>query len=96
MCNFENSTLWKETLGCDTKGADKASVERLRVQFQCARDKVSQLAKDLSANARELTIHDLSHIDALWETGSIVVPRGLVANPLEGFVLGISFLGSSL
>ena len=34
------------------------------------------------------TVHDVTHLDALWETASLVAPPELRLNPPEAFVFG--------
>ncbi len=45
---------------------------------------VSLIAKDIP----ELTVHDISHLDALWETASLIAGEDYPLNPAEAFVLG--------
>jgi hypothetical protein len=37
-------------------------------------------------------VHDVTHLDALWETGSLIAGEGYPLNPLEAFVLGGAIL----
>ncbi|TCL01202.1 histidine kinase/DNA gyrase B/HSP90-like ATPase [Shimia isoporae] len=53
-----------------------------------ARTLVSEIAIDLPG----YTVHDIEHLDALWEIGSQIVGQDFRINPVEGFVLGCSFL----
>ena len=39
-----------------------------------------------------MTIHDISHLDALWDTASLVAEGAVNVNPVESFVLGVSML----
>ncbi|MDY0280479.1 MAG: ATP-binding protein [Salinivirgaceae bacterium] len=49
---------------------------------------VSRIAGDLPG----LTVHDISHLDALWDTASSVAEGAVNVNPAEAFVLGASIL----
>ncbi|WP_457584575.1 HD domain-containing protein [Ensifer canadensis] len=40
----------------------------------------------------DYTVHDISHLDALWEMASLVVNDDLTLNPAEAFVLGAAIL----
>jgi len=40
----------------------------------------------------ELTIHDISHLDALWEVGSTVAGSDFPLNPIEAYVFGAAVL----
>ena len=39
-----------------------------------------------------MTVHDISHLDALWDTASSVAEGAVNVNPVESFVLGTSIL----
>ncbi|MFG1342925.1 HD domain-containing protein [Xanthobacter autotrophicus] len=39
-----------------------------------------------------MTVHDISHLDALWDTASSVAEGAINVNPAEAFVLGASIL----
>ncbi|WP_443592670.1 HD domain-containing protein [Aliihoeflea aestuarii] len=39
-----------------------------------------------------MTVHDISHLDALWDTASSVSEGAVNVNPAEAFVLGASIL----
>ncbi|MFH0792540.1 MAG: ATP-binding protein, partial [bacterium] len=39
-----------------------------------------------------MTVHDISHLDALWDTASSVAEGAVNVNPAEAFVLGASIL----
>lgn len=49
---------------------------------------VSLIAKDIP----HLTVHDVSHLDALWETASLIAGPNYPLNPAEAFVLGGAIL----
>ena len=62
------------------------------MSFGQFRDHANQFAKQLPLDLRQLTIHDETHTDALWEIFEVVFPVEMVANPLEAYVLGGAFL----
>lgn len=39
-----------------------------------------------------LTVHDISHVDSLWQVVSVITGDDYEINPLEGFVLSCAFL----
>jgi hypothetical protein len=49
---------------------------------------VSRIAVDLPG----MTVHDISHLDALWDTASSVAEGAVDVNPAEAFVLGAAIL----
>src|SRR3546814_20791640 len=39
-----------------------------------------------------MTVHDVTHLDALWDTASLVADGAVTVNPAEAFVLGARIL----
>ncbi|WP_348826710.1 ATP-binding protein [Halomonas sp. RT37] len=64
----------------------------MRTELRSFRDRVSVLVERVSNDIPELTVHDVTHLDALWETASLLVGRSYPLNPLEGFILGGAIL----
>lgn len=85
---FEKSTLWQSTLG---KSDDKG-IEKLRNSFLDFRKKVEALVKNIETELPGLTIHDITHIDSLWEVSDQIIGERLYLNPMEAYVLGGAFL----
>jgi Histidine kinase-, DNA gyrase B-, and HSP90-like ATPase len=94
MDAFERSSLWRRALGDPSnQGAfPNSDLERLRVAFRSIRERVQLLAQEIPQHMRELTVHDITHIDALWEVASTIAGDEYPINPAEGFVLGCAFL----
>lgn len=93
MNKYEKTTIWKNTLGKQSK-KDIFEKEReiLRVEFENFRDKAKMLAGEISRILPEYTVHDIEHIDALWDSAEIVAKDAFELTPTEGFVLGGAFL----
>jgi hypothetical protein len=89
---FETSALWQAAFGERPKDRHAAARAALKRKFLDLREKVvvlvAQIAKDIPA----LTVHDVSHLDALWETASLIAGPELAINPAEAYVLGASIL----
>jgi len=56
------------------------------------RGKVGLLVAQIAAAIPGLTVHDLTHLDALWETASLVSEGAITLSPAETFVFGASIL----
>ncbi len=84
---IENTELWKNSLGSTDKKAEK-----LRSEFYTFRDKAKIITDRISSTLPGLTVHDISHLDALWEVGSLITGKNYPMNPLEGFILGGAIL----
>lgn len=86
------SDLWTNTLAPQTNDESAAARERLRAAFTTCRQKVGHLAGEIRRDLPQLTLHDLTHIDALWETAGTILGPNYDITPAEGFVLGVAFL----
>jgi Histidine kinase-, DNA gyrase B-, and HSP90-like ATPase len=90
---IEKTRLWAISLG--SKDADQEidrKKERLRSALSRFREHISVLTSRISATFPQLTVHDVTHLDALWETADLVAGMGYPLNPLEAFVLGGTIL----
>lgn len=89
---IKNTSLWNVSLA-EVKD-DKYSEQRddLRSSFLKFRNNASMLVSQISGVLPGLTQHDITHLDALWETASIICGDDYPLSPLEAFVLGGSIL----
>ena len=92
MINFEQIRIWKYSLGIGVKDDEAACRDRLRVAFLTFRERAAHLAGEISRDLPEMTTHDLSHLDALWEMADAICGEANNLNPCEVFVLGGAFL----
>ena len=67
-------------------------VTRLITTIRTARERVGRLSSRIAASLPSLTIHDLSHLDALWTVASTIAGERFVLNPLEGYLFGTAVL----
>lgn len=93
MNRFEQTSIWQKTLGKQLE-PDPHEKERefLRVQFEDFRERAKLLASEIALALPEFTVHDITHIDALWETAELVTKDDFELTPTEAFVLGGTFL----
>lgn len=91
--NYQKSKLWLRTLAPRTTD-DENSVarERLRQAFTSTRGKVIPLVAMIGRELPDLTVHDMTHIDALWGVADTILGDDYDINPAEAFVLGMAFL----
>lgn len=94
---LENTRLWKTTLATQS-GADPHSVQRdhLRVAFLTMRKRAAQITAEIPRDQPELTVHDVTHLDALWGMADVVMAPSDTLTPIEAFVLGGAFLVHNL
>ncbi len=90
---FENTNLWKQTLasqGANDSASD--SRERLRNVFLGFRNRVELLAAEIHRDLPDYTVHDITHLDGLWEMADIISGENYFLTPTESFVLGGAIL----
>lgn len=93
MNRYEQTSLWQQTFGRKIEpDLFRDNRDFLRVQFENFRSRAKVLAGEISNVLPEYTVHDIEHIDALWETADIVIQKENFLNPAEAFVLGGAFL----
>ena len=93
MTNFKDTQLWKDTLGRrSAKDSQTELREQLRSSFRDIRKKAKQLAATIPETHPLFTVHDVTHLDALWGLASLVIGEKVPVNPAEAYVLGVAFL----
>lgn len=91
MENYQQSPLWCQAFNEASDGFDKQRT-MLVSAFTDFRDRVSMLVAQIHKDMPSLTVHDITHIDALWWTASEIAGPDYCLNPAEAFVLGGAFL----
>ena len=86
--DLELTSLWLSSLGEKVEDDHSKLRQRLRTELFTLRDRVAFLANHVSSSAPGLTVHDITHLDALWETASLIAGDSYPINPLESFVFG--------
>jgi hypothetical protein len=64
----------------------------IRKEYVNLRKKVEPLVALIPKDIPGLTVHDITHLDALWETGSTIAGGEYPINPAEAYVLGAAIL----
>ena len=86
---MESSKLWQRGFG--DEGTDE-NVSRLVTSLRVIRRNVEVLTSRIAVSLPELTIHDISHLDALWEVADTVAGSDFPLNPIEAYVFGAAVL----
>lgn len=89
--DFKATELWKNSLGNDSSGFLDLRKELIN-EYLNARENAKYLLDKIRNDFPNLTVHDISHIDGLWQVASVITGKGYNVNPLEGFILGCAFL----
>ncbi|HMY40078.1 MAG TPA: ATP-binding protein, partial [Marinagarivorans sp.] len=91
MSDYKLSTLWIEAFAIKGDGLDEKRAY-LVAAYEKLRERVAVLVEDIRPDMRGLTVHDITHIDALWEIASTIAGSSYPINAAEAFVLGGAFL----
>lgn len=95
MTTFERAPvastgLWQRSLGATTTHQDE--IRRLVSSLDRIRERINLLTQRISDALPDLTVHDLTHLDALWETADVIAGDSFPLNPLEAYVFGCAVL----
>ena len=91
--DYTETSLFQRTLA-EPRGRDKdaAPRKRLRDALSGLRERAAVLAGEIDRDLPGLTVHDITHLDALWEMADLIAGPDYPLNPLEAFTLGGAFL----
>jgi len=90
--DFRTSRLWKETLGERPNDNHQEQRARLRTALVQMRERVQPLVAMIQNDCPELTVHDVTHLDALWEMADLLAGSDFELTPAEAFVFGAAVL----
>jgi hypothetical protein len=91
MDDYKKTGLWRRSLGA-APDKDDSKFIKLNAAYSSFRTKAFQLTAQISKTLPSLTIHDGTHLDALWEMADLIAGPDYPLNPMEGFVLGGAIL----
>lgn len=91
MADYKQTTLWQTAFGDrpDGFGPQRGQLVGAYDKF---RDRVALLLAQIQRELPDLTLHDISHVDALWRVASEIAGPDFPLNPAEALVLGGAFL----
>lgn len=89
--SIESSILWSKSFGEKNDGYDSHR-DRLSQSLIRFRARVGHLLTFINADMKGFTVHDLSHLDALWEMADLIAGDDFELNPAEAYVLGGAIL----
>ena len=90
--DFRQTWLWRKAFEDPRSDSTAEEQEFFRTQYLTIRERAGQLVAQIVVDIPSLTVHDISHLDALWDTASSVAEGAVNVNPAEAFVLGASIL----
>lgn len=90
--DFRQTWLWRQTFQTPRSDSTTDEQEFFRTQYLSIREHAAQLVSRIAVDLPWMTVHDISHLDALWDTASSVAEGAININPAEAFVFGASIL----
>ncbi len=91
--DFKKTRLWHTALEPVPEDPDggraRASLREALLGF---RDRAQLLAAEIPRDLPGFTVHDITHLDALWEMADLIAGPDISLTPLEAFVLGGAIL----
>lgn len=88
MDGYKSTGLWKRTLSSAHNGSYFEAHAKLIAAYAVFRERASALTSRIANALPGLTIHDATHLDALWETADLIAGPDYPLNPAEAFVFG--------
>ncbi|MEM6780844.1 MAG: ATP-binding protein, partial [Pseudomonadota bacterium] len=83
----KSTGLWKRSLEPQEDSSDSYR-EEFAICLEKFRERTETLVSLISSDMKDYTVHDISHLDALWEMASIIAGENFELNPAEAFVFG--------
>src|SRR6516164_561010 len=90
--DFRLTWLWRHAFVNPLPDVTVTEQEFFRDRYLAMRDKAAVLVSQIASAMPGLTVHDVTHLDALWETASLVSEGAITVSPAEAFVFGASVL----
>ncbi|WP_328748831.1 ATP-binding protein [Streptomyces sp. NBC_00285] len=91
--DYTSTSLWQKTLATQSGDDPHAEQrERLRSSYVGLRKEAAVVLRENARSMPDFTVHDITHVDALWETADLVCGTAVKLNPAEAYVLGCAFV----
>ena len=90
--DFRQTWLWRQAFQTPRSDSTADEQDFFRTQYLSIRERAAQLVSRIAVDLPGMTVHDISHLDALWDTASSVAEGAVNVNAAEAFVLGASIL----
>lgn len=89
---YDKTRLWQTCLSANVGDPHAAPREQLRVAYEKFRERAVPLSEAIAKDLPDFTVHDVTHLDALWEYADLISGPEYLLTPCEAFVLGGAFL----
>jgi Histidine kinase-, DNA gyrase B-, and HSP90-like ATPase len=88
----ERTRLWASGLSVRDGDPDYQARQTLRQGWSAFRSNAAVLASEIHTALPDFTVHDITHLDALWEIADLIAGPDVTLNPAEAFVFGGAIL----
>lgn len=88
--DIEQTSLWRAGFGDPSNRNPDA--EELAIALKAMRKLVSTLVNQIHIDLPQYTVHDITHLDALWGIASEIAGPSYPITPTEAFVFGAAIL----
>ena len=85
---FQKTSLWRQSFGNPAFQKEITAINILRESLLDMRDRAAHLVSLIQRDVPGFTVHDITHLDALWETASLIAGEDYSLNPAEAFLFG--------
>jgi hypothetical protein len=92
MPDYKSTRLYQTALVLPRKGSSSSEQEYFRTRLDAMRERTIPVVARVMRDMPGYTVHDITHLDALWETASLVADEAMTLNPPEAFVFGGAIL----
>lgn len=90
--DFRRTWLWRHAFTNPISDITAAEQGYFSSSYLAMREKAATLVSQIASAIPGLTVHDVTHLDALWETASLVSEGAITVSPAEAFIFGASVL----
>ncbi len=92
VLRYQLTQVWKRTLAAQKRDECADSRDRLRSAFIRFRERAEKLGSEIPRDLPFFTVHDITHLDALWEMVDLIIGPDYDLRPTEAFILGGAIL----
>lgn len=85
---YRDTLLWQNSLGARFEGTHEVWRGRLNAAFLAMRRQAITLSREIARDLPTYTVHDETHLDALWEIAELIGGPNCKFNPCEAFLFG--------
>lgn len=94
--SWRESKLWMNAFNGEWPDAHQVPRRRLESAYLGMRERCAAVAASIATDLPDFTVHDISHLDALWAVGDLIKGDNFDLTPAEAFVFGAAVLTHDL